>query len=155
LAVLFKADTVAARTVATVSSSHDNASSVMPDHVRTLLDGPNVAHLATLLPDGAPHNVPVWVDLEGDRVAFLTGPDSRKALNIERDPRVAISITDRDQPFTMATVQGRVTAVLDGDPAWEIIDRISQKYIGQPYEPRSGRVVFLVEPEHAWGQTLG
>ncbi len=116
--------------------------------VRALVEGPNVAHLATLLPDGSPHSVPLWIGLEGDRLAFLTGPRSRKALNVERDPRVAISITDREQPFTMATIRGRVSGRLEGDEAWTIIDRISTTYIGGPYPQRSNRVVFLGDPEH-------
>ena len=86
----------------------------LPDDVRALLAGPNYAHLATLMPDGAPHSVPLWVGLEGDRVAFLTDPTSRKARNLERDPRVAISLTDREQPFTMAAIRGRVAERLGG-----------------------------------------
>jgi hypothetical protein len=42
-----------------------------------------------------------------------------------------------------------VAGRLDGDAAWEIIDRLSQKYTGQPYPLRRDRVVFLIEPEHA------
>ena len=63
----------------------------LPGDVRALLDGPNVAHVATLLPDGGPHSVPVWIGLEGNRIVFLTSPGSRKARNLDRDPRVAIS----------------------------------------------------------------
>jgi PPOX class probable F420-dependent enzyme len=128
--------------------------SPLPDDVRAHFDGPNYAHVATLMPDGSPHSVPVWIGVEGDRVAFLTGPESRKARNLERDQRVAVSVTAHDQPFAMASVQGRATRV-EGDAAWEIIDRIAHKYIGQPYPLRTGRVVFLVEPEHAWAQTFG
>jgi hypothetical protein len=51
----------------------------------------------------------------------------------------------------MAQVLGRVSERIEGDPAWAIIDRISYKYIGQPYPLRTDRVIFLVEPEHAWG----
>jgi PPOX class probable F420-dependent enzyme len=127
----------------------------LPDDVRALFDGPNLAHLATLLPDGAPHSVPLWVGVEGDRIAFLTSPSSRKARNLERDARVAISITDRDQPFTMATVGGRVVERVEGDAGWAIIDRIAHKYIGAPYEPRIDRVAFLVEPERASAQAIG
>jgi PPOX class probable F420-dependent enzyme len=127
----------------------------LPEAVRALLDGPNYAHIATVLPDGAPHSVPVWIGLEGGRVAFLTGPGSRKARNLGRDPRVAISITAHDSPFTMATIRGRVAERVDGDEAWAIIDRISRKYTGQPYPIRSGRVVFLIDPEHAQAHTFG
>jgi PPOX class probable F420-dependent enzyme len=127
----------------------------LPDAVRALFDGPNVAHLATVLPDGAPHSVPVWIGLEGHRIAFLTDPRSRKARNLGRDPRVAVSMTDRDQPHTMAQVRGRVTARLEGEAAWTIIDRLAHKYTGQPYPVRTDRVVFLIEPEHAWAQAFG
>lgn len=124
----------------------------MPDDVRALFEGANYAHVATLMPDGAPHSVPLWVGVEDDRIAFLTAPASRKARNLERDPRVSISITDVDQPTTMAQIRGRVTRRLDGEPAWEVIDRISHKYIGQPYPLRTDRVVLLVEAERAWAQ---
>jgi PPOX class probable F420-dependent enzyme len=126
----------------------------LPDDVRALFDGPNYAHVATLLPDGAPHTVPVWIGLEAGRIAFLTGPHSRKARNLERDPRLAISVTDHSNPFAMAEVRGRVSERLEGDPAWAVIDRLSHKYIGQPYPERTGRVVYLVEPEHAWAQSF-
>ena len=121
---------------------------VLDPAVTALLAGPNYAHLATILPDGSPHSVPLWVGMAGDRVAFLTGPESRKARNIARDPRVALSVTDHEQPFTMATIRGQVTGRLDGERAWEIIDQISQVYTGGPYPERSGRVVFLITPEH-------
>jgi len=127
----------------------------LPEQVRRLIDGPNHAHLATLLPDGAPHSVPLWVGLEEDRIALLTSPSSRKARNIDRDPRVAISITDRDQPFAMAVVRGRVVERLDDDRAWTIIDRLSEKYLGQPYPLRTDRVVYLIEPEQARALTFG
>lgn len=114
--------------------------------VRRVLDSTAVAHLATLLPDGSPHSVPLWVGAEGDRIAFLTGPGSRKARNLRRDPRVALSFTTPDEPFTPVIIRGQVVEWLDGDAAWEIIDRIADKYIGQPYSRDLERVVGLIEP---------
>ena len=127
----------------------------LSDAVRSLFDGPNYAHVATVLPSGGPHSVPVWIGLEGERIAFLTSPSSRKARNLEHDPRVAISITDHEQPYAMAQVRGRVAGRLEGDAAWAVIDRISHKYTGQPYPLRTDRVVFLVEPERAQAQSYG
>jgi len=118
------------------------------DGVRQLLDGPNMAHLATILPDGSPHNVPVWIGMVGDQVAFQTGPGSRKARNVAADPRVSLSVTDHTQPFTMAHIRGRVTGRIEGDAAWEIIDGFAVKYTGAPYQDHTGRVVYLVEPDH-------
>jgi PPOX class probable F420-dependent enzyme len=122
----------------------------LTDDVRRFIDGTNIAHIATVLPDGSPHSVPVWVGMEGDRVAFLTSPNSRKARNIARDPRVSISVAAADQPTAMAQVRGRVVEVLDGDAGWAIVDRLSEKYIGRPYPLREDRVAFLIEPVRAW-----
>jgi PPOX class probable F420-dependent enzyme len=126
---------------------------MLTDDVRALLNADPVAHVATLMPDGSPHSVPVWVGVEDDCVAFLTGPGSRKARNLERDPRVSISLTPAGTPTTMAQIRG-VARRVEGDAAWEIIDRLSQKYIGAPYPLREDRVVFLVEPERAWAQAF-
>ena len=128
----------------------------MINEVRRLLERPNYAHIATLLPDGAPHSVPVWIDVEGpDEVVILTSPGSRKARNVKRDPRVAISITDVDQPFASVLIRGQVTELIEGDRAWEIIDRIARKYTGQPYPLRTDRIVLRIKPDHAEAVTFG
>ncbi|MDU0291772.1 TIGR03618 family F420-dependent PPOX class oxidoreductase [Saccharothrix longispora] len=117
-----------------------------PD-VRRVLDGTSIAHLATVLPDGAPHSVPVWVGTHGEHVVVFTGPGSRKARNLRRDPRVALSLTPVDNPFQPVVVRGRVVRWVEGDAAWEIVDRISTKYTGGPYPRGDDRVVALIEPE--------
>ena len=114
--------------------------------VRTVLDGTAIAHLATVLPDGAPHAVPIWIGTHGDHVAVLTGPDSRKARNMRRDPRVAISLTAPGNPFQPVIIRGRVVEWIDGDAGWEIVDAVAKKYIGQPYSREQERVVALIEP---------
>jgi len=122
-----------------------------PD-IRRVLDGTSLAHLATVLPDGAPHTVPLWVGTRGDHVVFLTGPTSRKARNLHRDPRVSLSIVPADDPTTPVTVRGRVVEWLDGDEGWAIVDELAMKYIGVPYSRDLERVVAVVAPEH---QTIG
>ncbi|MFB4271295.1 PPOX class F420-dependent oxidoreductase [Nonomuraea sp. GTA35] len=122
-----------------------------PD-VRRALDSTSLAHLATVLPDGSPHSVPLWIATRGDHIVFLTGPHSRKARNLRRDPRVALSLTAVDNPFQPVIVRGRVVEWLEGDAAWEVVDRISTKYIGEPYPREEERVVAVIEPER---QTVG
>jgi PPOX class probable F420-dependent enzyme len=122
-----------------------------PD-VRRHIDGTSLAHLATVLPDGSPHTIPLWVATRGDQIVFLTGPNSRKARNLRRDPRVALSLTPVDNPFQPIIVRGRVVEWIEGDKAWEIIDRIAMKYIGRPYARDEERVVAVIEPER---QTVG
>jgi PPOX class probable F420-dependent enzyme len=128
---------------------------VMTDEVRRLVERANYAHIATLMPDGAPHSVPVWIDLEGDNLAILTGPGSRKARNLERDPRMAISIIDVDQPYASALIRGQLVEQVEGDRAWEIIDRISRKYTGEPYPLRTDRIILLIKPDHARSVIFG
>jgi PPOX class probable F420-dependent enzyme len=125
---------------------------MIDDDVRTVLDGTPIAHLASTLPDGSPHSVPLWIATLGDRVAFLTGPDSRKARNLRRDPRVAISLTPPDAPFTPVVLRGRVVDWLDGEAGWTVVDEIATKYTGAPYGRGVERVVALVEIDH---QKLG
>ncbi|HEU5392334.1 MAG TPA: TIGR03618 family F420-dependent PPOX class oxidoreductase [Streptosporangiaceae bacterium] len=119
---------------------------MLEPEVRRLLGTTAVAHLATVLPDGAPHSVPVFVGAEGDRIAFFTGPGSRKAQNLRRDPRVALSLAAADDPFTPVVVRGQVVEWLEGDAAWEIVDRIAKRYIGQPYPREQERIVAFIEP---------
>jgi PPOX class probable F420-dependent enzyme len=118
----------------------------LPENVRALFERANFAHVATVLPSGAPHSVPVWVTLEDGRIAFFTQPQSRKARNLAADPRVAISIVDHEQPYRMAQVRGRVVETVTGDAALEIMDRMSMRYTGKPFPFRSG-IALLVEPE--------
>lgn len=127
----------------------------LPPDVRALLEGTNIAHLATTMADGSPHSVPLWVGTEGDRVAFLSSPGSVKARNLRRDARLAISVTDAENPYSMAHVRGRLSEVVDGDRGWAGIDRIAHKYTGGPYPLRSDRVLFLVDVHRAWAQAFG
>ncbi len=106
-----------------------------------------------MLPDGAPHSVPLWTIVEDGRIAFFTQAASRKARNLARDPRVALSVTDRANPYRRAWARGRVAATLEGDDALAVIDRISDAYIGAPFPLRSG-TVYLVEVDRSDVQTL-
>lgn len=112
--------------------------------VRAVLDGTPIAHLATVLPDGGPHSVPLWIGTHGDHVVFMTGPHSRKAVNLHQDPRVAISLVAPDDPYVPVILRGHVEAWLTGDDAWPVVDAISGKYTGGPYGRDQERVVALV-----------
>jgi hypothetical protein len=92
------------------------------------------------------------VAIEGERIVFHTDPRSRKARNIARDPRVALSITDQQRPSAMAHIRGPVVEVVDDDRAWAVIDELSVKCAGRPYPEHVDRMLFEVEPEQAWAQ---
>ena len=57
----------------------------------------------------------------------------RKARNLRRDPRMALSIAPAGHPFEPVVVRGRAVEWLEGDAAWEIIDQLPTKYTGAPY----------------------
>ena len=114
----------------------------LPDDVRALFDGANFAHLATLMPDGAPHSVAIWAGLEGDNVVFFTQEGSLKANNMQRDARVAFSITDHDNPYRTAQLRGEVVEVRGAAAANELADQLAVKYTGEPfpYKPPTSRL---------------
>jgi PPOX class probable F420-dependent enzyme len=115
--------------------------------VRELFEKANYGHLATLMPDGSPASVAVWVGMEGNRIVFFTQDSSAKARNVTADPRVAVSVVDRDNPYRTGRVRGRVVATREGDAALEVIDRIARKFTGEDFPMRNG-VVYEIEPEH-------
>lgn len=125
----------------------------LTEEERELFAGGNYVHLATVLPDGSPHSVPLWTIVVDGRIAFFTQTTSRKARNLARDPRVALSVVDRANPYHSAWARGRVVETLEGEEALAVIDRISDAYIGAPFPMRSG-VVFLVEVERSGALTL-
>jgi PPOX class probable F420-dependent enzyme len=120
----------------------------IPEDVRPLLEGRNFAHVATLLPDGSPHSVPVWVGVEDDRVVFFTQEGSRKARNVERDPRVAISVVDHERPYLSAHLRGRVVGKREGEAALQVMDRLARRYTSKDFPVRRG-VLYEIEIDRA------
>ena len=123
---------------------------VLSSEIKELVDRPNFAHLATLMADGAPHSVPVWVGREVDRIVICTSENSLKGRNTRRDPRVALSIVDFNDPYSEAQLRGRIVERRP-DPDLRMIDPISQKYTNKPFPMRGaeGRVALIMEVEKA------
>jgi|SRR5215470_1642603 len=118
-----------------------------PEVIR-LVDGRNFAHFATVMPDGSPHSVPVWIGREGDRLFITTDEDSVKGRNTRRNPRVAISLIDLNDPYTEAQIRGRVVE-RKPDSDFKYIDAVSKKYVGKPWADREGvPVVLMIEADH-------
>jgi PPOX class probable F420-dependent enzyme len=119
---------------------------------RELFSGPNYAHVATLMGDGSPHSVPVWIDLDDQgRLVFYKEDRSVGLRNIRRDPRVAISITDVEDPYRAVRVRGRVVEIRGEPEAREWLKQRAFDYIGHAYpEPVPGRgTLIFVEPDSA------
>ena len=127
----------------------------IPPLVADLIGERNFAHLATIEPDGGPSSRPIWVNVEEDRVIFVTQLGSRKSDDIERDPRVALSIAHREDPYRQADLRGRVVERIDGDAALVLADRIARKYTGEPFPIRGeATVIYAIEVLEARHQKL-
>jgi PPOX class probable F420-dependent enzyme len=103
------------------------------------------------MPDGSPQVTVVWIDIEGDRILFNTAEGRVKPHNLRRDPRVAISIVDSNNPYAAAWVRGRAVEIT-ADGADAHIDKLSRKYLGRDTYPnrRAGetRLIVVIEPDH-------
>ena len=123
--------------------------STLPAAARHLLENANVAHLATLMPDGSPQVTPVWVDIDGDDIAFNTALGRTKHQNLQRDPRVALAVHNPENPYEYLQVRGRVELVEEGADAH--IDKLAKKYLGAdsyPFRaPGEVRIIARLRPE--------
>jgi PPOX class probable F420-dependent enzyme len=124
--------------------------------VRTLLDEPNYAVLGTINPDGSPQTSLVWIGTDGDDVVISTAARRRKERNIQRDPRVSLSVWDRADPERYAEIRGLAT--IQPDPGRELAVLLGEKYEG----PGGGqkfldlpaevvRVTIRITPQHVAG----
>jgi PPOX class probable F420-dependent enzyme len=126
----------------------------LTDEQLELLRGPSICHLATLMPDGSPQLTLTWVDTDGEHVLINSVQTHVKVRNVERDPRVAVTVTDPTQPRRYFQVRGRVLEV-STQGATDHIDTLAQKYTGKPYAWYGGRdqvrVLLVIEPERITG----
>jgi PPOX class probable F420-dependent enzyme len=107
------------------------------------------ADLATLMPDGSPQVTPVWVDYKDGKILINTARGRVKDRNMSADRRVALAISDPDNPYRHIQIRGRVANVVEKGAA-EHIDAMAKKYLGQdkyPYhQPGDVRVIYEIEP---------
>jgi PPOX class probable F420-dependent enzyme len=110
----------------------------MPDELLALLCRPAIGYLATTMPDGSPQLTQIWPDTDGEHVLVNTVRGTQKLRNIDRDPRVAVAVSDPDDPTRYFSVRGRVLqATTEG--AVEHVESLSQRYLGGPYPWYGGR----------------
>ncbi|MDA4131156.1 MAG: PPOX class F420-dependent oxidoreductase [Thaumarchaeota archaeon] len=107
----------------------------LTDQAKKLIDGKNFASVATLMPDGSLQVTPVWVDREGDVVILNAAKSRQKTRNLKRDPRIAITIFDQNNPYSNVSLRGKAIEITEeGGEAH--IDKLNMKYHGSPNYPR-------------------
>jgi PPOX class probable F420-dependent enzyme len=124
------------------------ATTTLPESHRDLLERPLFAHLATVRPDGSPQSSVMWFDWDGSRLRFTHTKSRQKFANLEREPRVAISILDPDDGYRFIEVRGTVEKIEDDDAKASFYKSLQHRY-GQDYEVTDAdvRVVITVEPQ--------
>ncbi len=120
----------------------------LTDKAKKLIDGKNLASVATLMPNGSPQVAPVWVDRDGDTIILNATKSRRRTINLKRDPRVAISIYDQNNMYSNVSIRGKVVEITEKN-AEEHIDKLNMKYNGTPkyprHDPKDPRVMIKVE----------
>lgn len=123
---------------------------LLDEELLKLLRLPSTCYLATSMPDGSPQLTQTWVDTDGRHVLINSVKGHVKTRNIERDPRVAVTIAHPDNPSSYVQVRGRVTQVTT-EGAVAHIEELAHKYLGTPYPWFGGRdqerVIITIEAD--------
>ena len=135
-------------------SKEDNNQITEP--IAKLIEGKNFAFMATLMKDGAPQATPTWIDIDNRKTLLINTAEGRqKQKNITRDPRVAISIIEHNNPYHMVMIRGRVVEQTNTG-ADEHIDKLAKKYLGlEKYpmrSPQEKRIILKIKPEKVFYQ---
>jgi len=121
-----------------------------------LLRAKNFCNVSTINPDGSVLSVPVWVDVQDGKAVVNTAEGRVWPRNLERDPRVTLTVQNLENPYEYVSIRGRV-AERTRDGADAHIDALAKKYLDRdsyPFrQPGEERLIFRVEPERVdvWG----
>lgn len=117
-----------------------------------------LAHLATIGPDGGPQTSPVWFHQEDDLLQVSVYENSQKMRNIQRDPRISVSVVDPGDPYRYLELREAVVGT-HRDPQLGFLTRMSGKYLGLDHYPwareHDVEVVLSIEPHRVSGMGGG
>ncbi len=122
----------------------------MESKVINLLNGKNLVFITTIMKDGSPQVSPVWADFEDEHIMVNTAEGRIKHKNVLRDPRIALSIVDSNNPLDMTSIKGTVVEII---PDYDYIhaNKLTKKYLGKetyPYRRENEkRIIFKIKPE--------
>jgi PPOX class probable F420-dependent enzyme len=128
---------------------------ILPERLVTLLGQRSTCYVATTMPDGSPQLTQTWGDTDGEHILVNSVQGYQKVRNIERDPRVAVTVSHPDNPTAYYTVRGRVLE-MTADGAADHIEKLAQRYTGGPYPWWGGRdqvrLLITIEADRISGQ---
>ena len=123
----------------------------LPSELREFLEQPRIAVLATVRRDSSPATTACWYELDGGRLLITMYATAHRLPNLRRNPHVAMTIVG-DDPYQHVSLSGTVRELWD-DPDLEVMDRLSMRYMGEPWPEREPCVSALVEIDrwHTYG----
>jgi len=110
----------------------------LPENLLSLLRERSTCYIATTMTDGSPQITQTWVDTDGENVVINSVEGFQKIKNMERDPRVAVTISNPANPSRYVEIRGLVLSI-SPDGGAEHIEMLAQKYLGTPYPWFGGR----------------
>jgi PPOX class probable F420-dependent enzyme len=126
----------------------------LPDVLLALLEQPSPCYVATTMPDGSPQLTQTWVDTDGEHILINTVQGFQKVRNLQRDPRVAVAVSDPAAPSRYFQIRGEVVEITAEGGA-EHIEKLAQRYLGRPYPWFGGRdqvrLVVKIRPDKISG----
>ena len=129
-----------------------NQSPALPDAIRRFLEAPRFATVATLLPDGSPHQAVIWYELDGDGILINSRRGRRWPGNLERDPRISMAVYDDAAPEHWVGLRGVAEVIRTGPPALLDIQALARRYGGNPDEyVGQDRVTFHIRVQATFG----
>lgn len=122
------------RSMEPAHASADRPSTPLPDPIRAFLLEPRNATIATINPDGSPHQAVVWYALEGNDLLINSRPHRRWPRNLERDPRISVAVpdTDVDRQSHWVGVKGEAVKIRHGADATADIQALARRYGKDP-----------------------
>ncbi len=125
----------------------------MDSKIIKLFEEPNLVFIATIMKDGSPQLSPVWADFKEEHVLVNTAEGRIKHKNVLRDPRVAISVVNHNNPLDMTTIRGKVVDIIP-DYEYKHANKLTKKYMGKeiyPFkQPGEKRIIFKILPERVY-----
>ena len=122
---------------------------MLDDKVKEIAKGPNYAIVTTLMPDGTPQTLPLWIDADDEHLLINTEVHRQRYKNVQANPKVTVLLLEDGNWYGYAEVRGHLVGEVRGQEARDHIDALSRKYQGTDYgNPiQSERVILKIAPD--------
>ena len=129
----------------------------IPQSLKKILEDKAYGHVITLNAKGQPRTTMVWMDVDGDELVVNTAEGRKKPEDLRRDPRVIISVQDRNNPQSYAVFHGKARVITE-EGARPHIDKLAKRFLGvdkYPGPPTETRLLIRIPVDRISGAAPG